>query len=69
MCSATRQRRWRHRTLAVATSALAAGAFLVAAQPQTGEAAPPAVPEVADQVPQLIESGVTGGPVSVSAQA
>ncbi|GAB3742274.1 hypothetical protein GCM10027598_73870 [Amycolatopsis oliviviridis] len=69
MCSATRQRRWRHRTLAVATSALAAGAFLVAAQPQPGEAAPPAVPEVADQVPQLVESGVTGGPVSVSAQA
>ncbi|MFK0245459.1 metallophosphoesterase [Amycolatopsis azurea] len=69
MCSATRQRRWRHRTLAVATSALAAGAFLVAAQPQAGEAAPPAVPEVADQVPQLVESGVTGGPVSVSAQA
>ncbi|WP_410579796.1 metallophosphoesterase [Amycolatopsis sp. lyj-108] len=58
--------RWRRRTLAVATSTLAAGAFLVAAQPQAGGAAPPAVPEVADQVPQLAEAGVTGGPASVS---
>ncbi|RSN27402.1 metallophosphoesterase [Amycolatopsis sp. WAC 01416] len=58
--------RWRRRTLAVATSTLAVGAFLVAAQPQAGGAAPPAVPEVADQVPQLAEAGVTGGPASVS---
>ncbi|EME63435.1 metallophosphoesterase [Amycolatopsis decaplanina] len=59
-------RRWRRRTLAVATSTLTAGAFLVAAHPQAGGAAPPAVPEVADQVPQLAEAGVTGGPASVS---
>ncbi|MGK4590900.1 metallophosphoesterase [Amycolatopsis sp. w19] len=59
-------KRWRRRTLAVATSTLAAGAFLVAAHPQAGGAAPPAVPEVADQVPQLTEAGVTGGPASVS---
>ncbi|MBB5850077.1 metallophosphoesterase [Amycolatopsis umgeniensis] len=69
MHSATRQRRWRRRTLAVATSALAAGAFLVAAQPSAVGAAPPAVPEVADQVPQLTEDGVTGGPASVSGGA
>ncbi|OXM54031.1 metallophosphoesterase [Amycolatopsis alba] len=69
MRSVTRQRRWPRRTLAIATSALAAGAFLVAAQAQPGEAAPPAVPAVADQVPQLVEAGVTGGPASVSAQA
>ncbi|AGM06144.1 metallophosphoesterase [Amycolatopsis keratiniphila] len=59
-------KRWRRRTLAVATSTLAAGAFLVAAHPQAGGAAPPAVPEVADQVPQLVEAGVTAGPASVS---
>ncbi|MFI9456909.1 metallophosphoesterase [Amycolatopsis sp. NPDC052450] len=58
--------RWRRRTLAVATSTLAVGAFLVAAQPQAGGAAPPAVPDVADQVPQLAEAGVTDGPASVS---
>ncbi|QXV57616.1 metallophosphoesterase [Amycolatopsis sp. TNS106] len=59
-------RRWRRRTLAVATATLAAGAFLVAAQPQAGGAAPFAAPEVADQVPQLTEAGVTAGAASVS---
>ncbi|AUI59350.1 metallophosphoesterase [Amycolatopsis sp. BJA-103] len=68
MRSATRQRRWHRRTLAIATSALAAGAFLVAAQSSAGGAAP-AVPEVADQVPQLTEAGVTGGPASVTGGA
>uniref|UniRef100_UPI0031CDD982 metallophosphoesterase n=1 Tax=Saccharothrix mutabilis TaxID=33921 RepID=UPI0031CDD982 len=68
MRSVIQRRRWRRSAVAATTSTLLVGAFLVAAQPAaTGHAAPAAPPEIADQVPQLPEPGVTAARAEVTA--
>ncbi|XVV01199.1 metallophosphoesterase [Actinosynnema sp. CA-248983] len=68
MRSVIQRRRWRRSAVAATTSTLLVGAFLVAAQPAaTGHAAPAAPPEIADQVPQLAEPGVTAARAEVTA--
>ncbi|MEJ2858277.1 MULTISPECIES: metallophosphoesterase [unclassified Saccharothrix] len=68
MRSVIQRPRWRRSAVAAATSTLLVGAVLVAAQPAaTGHAAPAAPPEIADQVPQLPEPGVTAARAEVTA--